>query len=125
MNELSQRFLFLQKRGIITALLLSILTCGIYSIFWIIWINNELRRESNQKVDGGFMFFISLLTCGLGGIYWVYRIGMDLSLVSKNSSQIKIESTEAVLYVILSLFGFGLIALAIMQHRENMLCDER
>lgn len=125
MEYQNYHFTHLQKRGIVVAILLSLLTCGLYSIFWMISINNDLRRETNQKVDGGFMFFISLLTCGLAGLYWIYRMGMDFSLVSQKSSHFKIESSEAILYLILSVLGLGIITLAIMQHRENSLCEEK
>lgn len=124
MEYSSKQFLYLQKRGIVGAILLSIITCGIYAILWMIWINNELRRENNQKVDGGFMFFISLITCGIAGFYWMYRIGMDLSFASQKSAKYKVESYEAILYLVLSIFGFGLISLAIIQHKINLLCEE-
>lgn len=125
MEYQSNHFIHLQKRGILMSILFSLLTCGLYTIFWMISINNDLRRETNQKIDGGIMFLLSLITCGLVGLYWFYRMGTDLSMASQKSSQLKIGSSEGILYLILSFLGLGFITLIIMQHRENVLCEEK
>ena len=41
------------KRSIPVSVILSIVTCGIYGIYWMIMLNNELNRLSNHPKDMG------------------------------------------------------------------------
>ena len=55
----------------------SFLTCGIYSIYWMIKLNDEVNQLAGepQATSGGMVFLFSLITCGIYGIYWAYKMG--------------------------------------------------
>lgn len=114
----------LKKRGVVVAVLLTLITCGIYGILWNIFLSNEIRKECSKSQDGILMFLVSLVTCGLVYLYWIYRMGNDLAQLSQRSNRTQMDSSEAILYLILALFGLSIISLAIMQSKANDLADE-
>lgn len=60
----------IQKRNIAVCIILSIVTCGIYGIYWFICLNNDTNTASNTfGTSGGVAFLLTLVTCGIYGIY--------------------------------------------------------
>ena len=103
------------KRGIATAIVFSLLTCGIYSIYWFIKLTDEVNFITNNKNDtsGGTAFLLTLLTCGIYGIYWAYKMGEKLDYFEGKSA------SRGVVYLLLQLFGFGIITYALIQDTIN------
>ena len=62
---------------------------------------------------------LTIVTCGIYGIYWAYKQGEKLDF-TKNNRGIP-SSNSGVLYLILQIFGFGIIAYALMQNELNKL----
>ena len=64
----------IQKRDIAIAIILSIVTCGIYGIIWFVQLTDEVKiaAEDNEFQSGGIAFLLTLVTCGIYGIYWAY-----------------------------------------------------
>ncbi len=59
----------------------TILTCGIYGLFWMASINNNVNRLSSndrENVSGGMTVLLLFLTCGIYGYYWVYKMGVKI-----------------------------------------------
>ena len=113
----------IQKRNIAVAVILSIVTCGIYGIYWFIKLNdetNELAKVENGTT-GGVAFLLSLITCGIYGLYWAYKQGEKLDTVKQNAGEP--TSNQALIYLILSLFGFGIVAYCLMQNEINKAVD--
>ena len=72
------------KREIIVALLLSLITCGIYGIYWFITMTDESNKVSgDNSTSGGMAFLFTILTCGIYSIYWYYKMGQKLYLAGK------------------------------------------
>ncbi len=66
----------INKRDIVTSIILSIVTCGIYGIFWFISITDDARIVSgDDRLSGGKCFLLTLVTCGIYGFYWAYLMG--------------------------------------------------
>lgn len=110
----------IKRREIITCILLSLLTCGIYSIYWFCCITNEsndLVDESNKTASGGLAILFTLLSCGIYGIYWSYKCGEKMKLAG-NKYGINIED-RSVLYLILNLFGLGIVSYCLIQDDLN------
>ena len=110
----------MQKRDIAISIVLSIVTCGIYGIYWFIVLTNDVNEITDNKQDtsGGICF---LLTCGIYGIYWAYQVGEKIER-TKNARGI-VSSNTGVLYLILALFGFSIITYALAQNEINKLMD--
>ena len=108
----------IQQRNIAVAIVLSIVTCGIYSIYWFIVLSDDVgRANNNPKISGGIAFLLNLVTCGIYGIYWSYKMGKEMFEANQKAG---ISSSDnSILYLILSLFGFQIITWAILQNEVN------
>lgn len=98
----------MKNRNILVAIILSIITCGLYDIYWFICLTNDSNEmsETDKTASGGVAFIFSIITCGIYGIYWAYKLAA------------KVGDSKAA-YLILSLFGFGWIAWILAQSKIN------
>lgn len=107
------------RRDIAVAIVLSIVTCGIYGIYWFINLVNDLNVASDTPDDtsGGMVFLLSLVTCGIYGIYWLYQAGKKVSYITNKYSGI--ASDNSIVYLLLAIFGFGIVDYALIQNELN------
>lgn len=69
-------------RGVIGWLLLSIVTCGIYSYYFLYCLARDINVMCQD--DGDFtpglaaFILLSFVTCGFYALYWYYKIGNRL-----------------------------------------------
>lgn len=111
----------MNKRNIALCIVLSIVTCGIYAIYWMIVLANETNVASGHAQDGtsgGIVFLLTLVTCGIYGIYWAYKQGEKIN-EAKAMRNMPTDSNAGVLYLILEIFGLGIIGYALMQNELN------
>lgn len=109
----------LEYRDIAIAIILSIVTCGIYGIFWIISLTNDANKVADRPTDtsGGMVILLTLITCGIYGIYWNYKMGQKIYEAGQRYN--KSISDNSVLYLVLSLFGLQIVNYALMQSDLN------
>ena len=109
----------LEYRDIAIAIILSIVTCGIYGIFWIISLTNDANKVADRPTDtsGGMVILLTLITCGIYGIYWNYKMGQKIYEAGQRYN--KSISDNSVLYLVLSLFGLQIVNYALMQSYLN------
>ena len=62
------------NRSIVVSIILSIVTCGIYGIYWFVKLNDELNAAAGKQnaTSGGVAVLLTLVTCGIYGFYWAY-----------------------------------------------------
>ena len=58
---------------------------------------------------------LTILTCGIFFLVWNYKLGEEVEDAGGKN--------EGVVYLILSLFGLSLIALALAQSQVNKICE--
>ena len=80
-----------KKRGIVSSLIFSLITCGLYVIYCF-----------------------TILTCGLYGFYWAYKLGDNVDLLKGNRS-----GNTGILFLVVYIFGFGIINVALAQDAIN------
>lgn len=102
-------------RNIILAVVLYFVTCGLYGIYWMIKINDEVNELAGESgaTSGGLVFLFSLITCGIYGLYWMYKMGERCDTIKGSSG------STGILYLILALLGFGIINYCLMQDTVN------
>ena len=108
-----------KEKSIGLAILLTIITCGIYSIVWFIKLTDDARdySEDQTMTTGGMAFLFGLITCGIYSFFWAYKMGEQLKKAGAiNKADV---NDNAVLYLILQLFGLSIINFAIMQNDIN------
>jgi hypothetical protein len=106
----------LTKRNLALAIVLSIVTCGIYAIYWFIVLTDETNQLTNHTdyASGGLAFLFSLISCGIYYFYWSYRLGEKVDTIKGNPN-----GGMNVLFLILSILGLGLVNYIIAQDAIN------
>lgn len=106
-----------RKREPFLVLLFSMLSCGIYYLYWIYQITKELGEYLQNGNNPGLELLLCIL-CFPYGIYWLYKMGKQIEEAQYKSG--KVNTTDnSILYVVLSIFGFGIVAALIMQSSIN------
>lgn len=98
----------MKKRNIALAIVFTIVTLGIYGIYWYVCLTNDSNRLNPQEktASGGVAILFTILTLGIYDLYWHYKLGKKLN-------------DSGAVYLILSLLGLGIIARAIAQSKIN------
>ena len=101
-------------RSVALAIVLSLVTCGIYFIYWMVVLNDEINALTGDTAapSGIVVFLLSLITCGIYGIYWAYVMGRKVAYLNHTSD-------SGVINLIIALFGFQIINLALFQDAAN------
>ena len=94
------------RRDPALTLVLILLTCGIYYLYFIYVVSQETQDFLEEPdISPGLEVLLSVLTCGLWNIYWDYRMGKRIAEMSR---QVGLPPTDnAVLYLVLDLVGVG------------------
>lgn len=109
----------IKKRNVFLCILFTIITCGIYGIYWYVCLTNDTNSLSQYKTAGGVAaWFFTLLTCGIYGFYWFYMLGKKVGDFDKGSS-------EGVMYLLLGIFGLGFISWILAQCALNRIAVSR
>lgn len=98
----------MKKRNVALAIIFSIITLGIYAVYWFVCLTNDSNRLAPDEAtaSGGLALLFNVITFGIYGIYWYYKLGK------------KVGASESA-YLLLGLFGFGIIAYALAQSKIN------
>jgi ABC-type dipeptide/oligopeptide/nickel transport system permease component len=107
----------IEKRSVGMAILLSIITCGIYLIYWEYKVWDSLYKANNLPSSAGVDVLLSIVTCGIYMFYMLYKAGkMESSAMALYGLPPKDDS---VLYLILGIFALAIVSLAILQSNIN------
>ena len=110
------------NRNIATCIILSIVTCGIYGIVWFIKMTDEAAYVSeDHSMSGGMAFLLTLVTCGLYTYYWNYKMGKMLYETKLKKDMP--ASDNAILYLVLSIFGLSIVNYCLIQSDLNALAE--
>lgn len=106
-------------RSIAVAIILSFVTCGIYTFYWIFKLNDELTvlSEGKNATNGAMVVLLSILTCSVYMWYWLYKQGEKVEQIKMHRGQA--PSSAPVIYLILGILGLGIVSLALMQDEVN------
>ena len=112
----------IKQRNIAMCIILSIVTCGIYGLYWFICITDDMNTATEEQgTPGSMALLFSIITCGIYSIYWAYKMGEKVDMLkAKNEAP---TSNSGLLYLILSLFGFSIVVWALVQNELNQVAD--
>lgn len=98
----------IKKRNIALAILFTIITFGIYGIYWFVCLTNDSNtiNPEEKTAGGGMAILFSIITAGIYLYYWAYKLGKKIK-------------ESGVLYLILYLFGFGWLVFPLAQSEIN------
>lgn len=115
-------WLDIEQIDVAAAIIISILTCGIYAIYWVYCIMKSIKvlKGEDESVAGELLCFIFV---PFYGIYWAYTRSDILVAELKKHGITATTSKEGSL--ILSLLALGLVVYGIMQSDLNKLYDKQ
>lgn len=113
------------NRNIALAIILSIITCGIYGIIWQIQIVDDLNTASQRQGDasGLTVFLLGLITCNIYNLYWFYKAGEKVNYVKQYKGE-PADSNTGILYLLLSLFGLSIVNYCLIQSELNKVSSQ-
>lgn len=115
----------IQRRNIAVCILLSLVTCGIYGLYWLACLANDTNVASGRTNDtsGGMVVLLSIITCNIYHIYWMYKAGEKIDAARQMRGLP--SQNNGLVYLLLTLFGFSIIAWALLQNELNNMSDAR
>ncbi len=105
--------------SVATNLVLTILTCGIFNLFW-----NYRQMEACNELLGrdefsfGMWILLSILTCGIYHFFYQYNMGLAINEIQRGRG-LQITEGLPVLSVLAAIFGVGVVADCIHQIELN------
>lgn len=98
---------------------LSIVTCGIYNLYWWACLADEGNIGAGTPgTSGAGVVLLSIITCGIYGLFWAYSMG-DKVNQAKAQRGIVADTNAGLAYLLLNLFGFSLVTNALIQSEFN------
>lgn len=113
----------LQKKSIPLCIILSLVTCGIYGLYWLVCLANDINTASGRDNDtsGGMVLLLSIITCNIYGLYWMYKAGEKIDTIRLNNN-LPAEN-NGLLYLLLSLFKLSIVSWALLQSELNQFAE--
>ncbi len=113
----------IQQKNIALYIVLSIVTCGIFGLVWFVKITDDTNTVTppdptgKAYTSGGIALLLTIVTCGIYGYYWAYKQGEKLD--NAKASRGLPTNNQSVIFLILEIFGLGIVAWALMQSQLN------
>lgn len=111
-----------KEKSIGLCVVLSLVTCGIYSIYWLYTIAHDLNDlcESQNKEKGaepGLVVVLSIVTCGIYLLYYLWKAGKMVSSLTRSNGQH--PSDDSIVLMVLSILQLSLVSYCILQSHIN------
>lgn len=108
----------IEQRSVALSIILSLITCGIYGIYWFIVLTNDVGKLSGDYTfTGGKHFLLTLVTCGIWSFVWAYQVGKQLSIAQHQRGMM--VSDNSAVFLILTFFGLSIVVHALAQSDVN------
>ena len=107
----------LEKRNIGTCVLLSIVTCGIYGIYWAVKMLREAVQVKDETDDGLAEILLGIFLCPVGFYMAEKKFGEGCQ--AKGIA----HEDRSILYLILGFVGLGIVDYIMLQSDLNKVAD--
>ena len=113
----------IQKRNTALYVILSIITCGIFGLYWFCTLNNDTNKVSGhpEATGGVAALLLTIITCGIYSLFWMYNMGTRIDEVKMRRGMPC--GNTGTLYLILALVGFGWVSEILLQSELNKLAE--
>ncbi len=113
----------IKKKSIGLCILFSIITCGIYSLYWIYCLADDINKIDPEEAgtSAGMVLLFTIITCGLYTLYWYYKVGTRINKIHQRNNDP--SGSLHILYLALGIFGLGIINWALIQSELNNYSD--
>ena len=119
------------NRGLLSYILLTLVTCGIYSYYFIYKLAHDVNIacSGDGEETGGLLQYVllSIVTCGLYSLYWEYKLGNRLATnAPRYGLTFQENGTTVLLWCLVGsvLCGIGpWVAMNILINNSNKICN--
>lgn len=74
----------IKERSIVLYIILSIITCGIFGLYWFVCITEDTNAAADVAgTSGGLALLFTIITCGIYGFYWAYKCGEKIDIAKE------------------------------------------
>ena len=103
------------ERSIPLYIILTIITCGLFGIYWLIVMADDMNALANDgdNTSGALVFLLTLITCGIYGWFWVYKQGQRIDRLNGT------QANTGIIYIILNVVGLSIVTYALIQNELN------
>ena len=105
----------IKERNIVVCILLTLVTCGIYGIYWVIMLAKEAVSVKDPS-DNAILEIVLMLFLPFLGIFL-----SEKKFAEGCAARGIPHSDNSVLYLILGLVGLGIVGLCMLQNDLNKL----
>ncbi len=109
----------ISRRSIPMCIILSIVTFGIYGLYWLYSLANDINTLTHQEQPSGFkVLVLTIITLGFYELYWLYKAGERINEFQLERGIIS-DNYRSLVYLILGILGWNIIAWAFIQNDLN------
>ena len=105
----------IKERNIVTCILLTVVTCGIYGIYWMVMLAKE-GVSVKDPADNALLEIVLMLFLPFLGLFMVEKKFAE-GCAAKGVP----HSDNSILYLILGLVGLGIVGYCMLQNELNKL----
>ncbi|GAB4468858.1 MAG: hypothetical protein OHK0029_41360 [Armatimonadaceae bacterium] len=111
-----------ERREPAMVLILTLVTCGIYYLFFVYNTSRETKEFLNEQgLEPGMEVLLSIVTCGIYTVYWDYMIAQRIVKMQRMVGLREVDN--GVLYLVLNFLGLGIVPSMIQQQHLNEIWD--
>jgi hypothetical protein len=103
----------IKERNIVTCILLTLVTCGIYGIYWIVMLTKD-AVAIKDPADSAVLEIVLMLFLPFVGIFMTEK-----KFAEGCAARGVAHSDNSVLYLVLGLFGLGIVGICMLQNDVN------
>ncbi len=84
-----------KNRNIALCIIFAIISCGIYTLYWIVALTDETNQIAGEPDDtsGVTTLILTIVTCGIYGLYWAYKRGEKIDKAHQRRGSFQWRST--------------------------------
>ena len=107
------------KRNIAASTIYGFLTCGIYMIYWMYKLTEELNLMAKKKeyANGVTVIVLTLASFGLFGFVWAYQMSKNIDIICTIHGD-KVPK-YGLFFIFMQAFMLPVVSFAIMQNTIN------
>ena len=109
------------KRNVALMLILSVVTCGLYSLYWIYAARTEFKQFSGYPDVNPALELLLCLICFPYTYFWIYKFSIDIARCQREHG--KPGTDNSVINLLLTFFGLFIVSELIIQTQLNELAE--
>ncbi len=111
--------MYIKNRNIAVCIILSIVTCGIYGIYWYYKVvqESDVVTGNPTPMNPILVVILSYLTCGIYMWIWLYQCGSRFDGLNLREGR---PSNNGILFLLLAIFGLAIVDWCLIQNELNL-----